>query len=93
MSLSEIEAVLADTAAYDALTPKQQALARSVWTARMNVLRNTLRLDRLFAAAGYRYAELDTHGAVVIREPAPARKAQVVPLKAGRKHPHKKKRA
>ena len=60
---------------------KEQAMARAVWSGRVDQLRSELRLDRLYAERSYRYAELDERGEVVVRD-VPATRA---PRSAGTK--------
>jgi hypothetical protein len=86
VSAAEIRRVLDGQTGYDTLSSKEQAVVRAVWSSRVDSLRETLRLDRDFAAAGYRYAEIDEHGALVLREPAaPRAKAVVRRLRPGKK--------
>ena len=72
VSAEDIRRVLEGQADYDAVPAKEQAMVRAVWSGRIDQLRAELRLDRVFAERGYRYAELDEHGVVVTREPSPA---------------------
>jgi len=69
VSVAAVRKVLEGAASYDELPPREQALARAAWLERMNQLREGLRLDLQYRAAGYRYAELDERGRVVVREP------------------------
>lgn len=78
VSADEIRRVLDGSASYDALSAKEQAVVRAVWDSRIDSLRENLRLDRDFDGAGYHYAELDEHGAVVVREPATPRPRKAV---------------
>ena len=64
-----IREVLSGAGDYDALSPQEQAVVRARWSARMQELREGLRLDRELREQGMAYAELDDSGAVVIREP------------------------
>ncbi len=73
VSADDIRRVLEGEANYDAIPAKEQAMVRAVWSGRIDQLRTELRLDRDYASRGYRYAELDEHGEVVVRDPpAPA---------------------
>ncbi len=72
VSVSSVHKVLAGAADYDALPAREQALVRATWLERMNALRDVLRFDRPPGAAPHRYAELDEHGRVAIREPVTA---------------------
>ena len=75
VSADDIRRVLDGQADYDALPAKEQAMVRAVWSGRIDQLRGELRLDRVFAERGYRYAELDEHGEMVVHpSPAPAKK-------------------
>lgn len=71
VSPEDIRRVLEGHAAYDTLPAKEQAVVRAVWSGRVDQLRAGLRLDREYDARGYRYAELDEHGEVVVRGEAP----------------------
>ncbi|PTU32578.1 TA system antitoxin ParD family protein [Stenotrophobium rhamnosiphilum] len=73
ISVRHIEGVLNGKRSYDALSVKEQALVRASWSARLDTLSSTLRLDTEYKKAGYQYAELDANGNVVTR-PARARK-------------------
>lgn len=73
ISIRHIEGVLNGKKSYDALSIKEQALVRASWSARLETLSSTLRLDTEYKKAGYQYAELDAQGNVVTR-PARARK-------------------
>lgn len=64
VSVAQIERVLEGQHSYDALTAREQAVVRGLWTERMDALRGELRLDQDFAASGHRYAELDENGEV-----------------------------
>lgn len=72
VSADDIRRVLEGELGYDAVSAKEQAVVRAVWSGRIDRLRSGLRLDRDYAARGYRYAELDERGEVAVREPAPA---------------------
>ena len=76
VSVAQVSKVLAVAAAYDALPPREQALARAAWLERMQALGAALDLEQEFAASGYRYAELDARGAVTVHEPGPEPRAQ-----------------
>lgn len=84
VSLAAIRKVLDGAVEYDALPAKEQAIVRAEWMERMESLRDDLRLDRTFEAAGLRYAELDAEGRVTVREPKPAR-GKVRPIEQARK--------
>lgn len=73
ISVEDIARMLRGAQDYDALDPKEQAIARACWKDRMAILSAALRLDRSFAAEGRPYAELDEQGAVVVHEPQAAR--------------------
>lgn len=70
VSAESIRRVLAGAQDYDGLSAKEQAVVRAVWSGRIDSLRGGLRLDKTFQDTGYRYAELDRHGEVAVREPA-----------------------
>jgi hypothetical protein len=78
VSADEIRRVLDGERSYDSVSAKEQAVVRAVWSGRIDSLRGGLRLDRDFAARGYRYAELDERGELAVREPAPAPSASTV---------------
>lgn len=86
VSADEIGRVLDGAAEYDRLSTKEQAVVRAVWSGRIDSLRSGLRLDREYRESGYRYAELDPQGEVVVREPSPARAAAP-------KKPHKARKS
>lgn len=71
VSVPDLRRVLSGQAEYDALPAKGQALVRATWAKRMDELRNSLRLDQEFKTSGYRYAELDERGEVVVRSKPP----------------------
>lgn len=71
VSPGDIRRVLEGQAEYDELPAKEQAIVRAVWSGRIDQLRTGLRLDRVYAERGYRYAEIDEHGEVVVRQEAP----------------------
>lgn len=75
VSTDDIRRVLEGQADYDALPAKEQAVVRAAWSGRIEQLRTGLRLDREYAERGYRYAEIDERGEVVVRHetPRPAR--------------------
>lgn len=77
VSPDDIRRVLEGQGEYDALPAKEQAIVRAVWSGRVDQLRTSLRLDRVYAESGYRYAEIDERGEVVTRfdAPRPARVA------------------
>ena len=67
ISVNRLAAVLAGRRRYDGLSPEEQARVRAEWACRMGLLRRGLRMDRVLAAAGMRYAELDSAGKPVVR--------------------------
>lgn len=68
VSADDIRRVLEGAQDYDGLTTKEQAVVRAVWSGRIDSLRGGLRLDKTFQESGYRYAELDAHGEVVVQQ-------------------------
>jgi transglutaminase-like putative cysteine protease len=68
VSVDHVAEVLRGTRTYDSLSAKEQALVRTRWRERITALRDGLRLDREFAAAGRPYVELDDRGRVVRRD-------------------------
>ncbi len=80
--VAEVRKVLDGASAYDALSPKEQALVRTAWLERMTVLRKSLRLDRELAAAGQPYAEADERGLVVLHGAASDATAAVPPRRS-----------
>jgi hypothetical protein len=81
VSADEIRRVLDGGGDYDALSTKEQAVVRAIWSGRIDSLRAGLRLDKIFRETGHRYAELDQNGDVILREPV-ARKAAAEPKAA-----------
>jgi hypothetical protein len=67
ISHKEIAAVLAGRRSYDTLDPKEQAVVRAEWAARMDEARDQLDLAGDFARAGRTWVELDDKGRVVER--------------------------
>ena len=67
ISSKEIGAVLAGARSYDSLDPKEQALVRAEWAARMDELRADVDLAASFRDAGQTWVELDADGKVVER--------------------------
>jgi hypothetical protein len=67
ISHKEIAAVLAGSRSYDSLDPKEQAVVRAEWSARMDEARAELDLAKDFAPAGRTWVELDEKGCVVER--------------------------
>ena len=65
--LVTVDAVLAGTASYDALSPDQQPEVRTVWAQRMEEARSVLNFADSFQQAGEAYSELDAEGNVVVR--------------------------
>src|SRR5690606_36478097 len=68
ISHREIAAVLAGSRSYDDLDPKEQAVVRAEWSARMEAARDELDLAEDFTRAGRSWVELDEEGAVVERD-------------------------
>jgi len=69
VSVAQIRKVLDGAAEYDALPPREQALARAAWLERMQALGAALDLEQEFTATSYRYAELNDRGAMTVHEP------------------------
>ena len=67
ISHKEIAEVLTGSRSYDSLSPKEQAVIRAEWSARMDAIRAALDLAQQFAAAGRTWVELDDDGSVVER--------------------------
>ena len=67
ISPKEIGAVLSGARSYDSLGPKEQAVVRAAWAARMDELRGGLNLAASFREAGHGWVELDADGNVVER--------------------------
>jgi hypothetical protein len=67
ISTRDVAEVLAGSRAYDDLTPKEQAVVRAEWAARMDDIRRELNLAREFEASGQTWVELDDDGNVVER--------------------------
>src|SRR3954470_18109927 len=65
ISPKEIAAVLAGSRSYDSLDPKEQAVVRAEWSARMDEARAELDLAKDFARPGRTWVELDDKGRVV----------------------------
>ena len=85
VSTDDIRRVLEGQAEYDAIAAKEQAMVRAVWSGRVDQLRTGLRLDRVYAERGYRYAELDERGEVVVRnQQRPAARGATPRKKAAR---------
>lgn len=82
VSLQAVADALASSSAYDGLSAEEQSVVRAFWTERMRALRDALRVDRDFEAAGYRYAELDARGKVVERGDPRARPPRAATTKA-----------
>jgi hypothetical protein len=73
VSVVAVNRVLEGAAQYDALPAREQALVRAAWLERIDELRAGLDLAKEYAAAGYRYAELEPGTtAVTIHEPKAA---------------------
>jgi hypothetical protein len=73
ISHKEIAAVLAGSRSYDGLSPKEQAVVRAEWAARIDEARAALDLAKDFARAGRTWVELDDKGRVVERGRAETR--------------------
>lgn len=67
IAAKEIGAVLAGARSYDSLGPKEQAVVRAEWAARMDELRAGVDLAASFRDAGQTWVELDDAGRVVER--------------------------
>ncbi|HVF75999.1 MAG TPA: hypothetical protein VM938_13225 [Acidimicrobiales bacterium] len=67
ISHKQIAAVLAGSRSYDSLDPKEQAVVRAEWSARIDEARAGLDLAEDFARAGRTWVELDEKGSVVER--------------------------
>jgi hypothetical protein len=67
VSARAIAEVLAGSRSYDALDPKEQAMVRAEWAARMDARREALDFTKSFVAAGRVWVELDDEGNVVER--------------------------
>lgn len=67
LSAREIAQVLAGAESYDSLTPKEQAVVRAEWAARMEARREALDLAERFGAEGRSWVELDDDGTVIER--------------------------
>lgn len=90
LSAKDIGAVLAGARSYDSLGPKEQAVVRAGWAARMDALRESLDLAESFRGAGQSWVELDAEGNVAERGGG----ARVTATKrAPRKAPSKRARA
>lgn len=89
ISYKEIAAVLAGSRSYDSLDPREQAVVRAEWSARMDEARAELDFARDFARAGRTWVELDDRGRVVERgrpaEPRAAKKPAMKKSAAARK--------
>lgn len=69
ISRSDISRVLACEASYDDLDPHEQAVVRAEWSERTDQRRLSLNLAERFQTAGQPYAECDSDGNVVRRDP------------------------
>lgn len=67
ISHRDVAEVLAGSRSYDGLSPKEQAVVRAEWSARMDSIRKALNLAEEFTAAGRAWVELDAKGDVVER--------------------------
>lgn len=81
ISAKEIGAVLAGARSYDSLGPREQAVVRAEWTARMDELRASVDLAASFRDAGQTWVELDDAGNVVERGGAKGRARKVAAAK------------
>lgn len=70
ISHRETAQVLAGSASYDALTPREQAAVRLVWSDRMAETRAALDLAAEFTDEGRTWVELDDDGNVIERSTA-----------------------
>jgi hypothetical protein len=68
ISYKEIAEVLGGSRSYDALGPRDQAIVRAEWSAKMETLRRDLNFAQKFAASGRTWVELDDDGNVVARD-------------------------
>jgi len=64
IAYKDIADVLAGSRRYDELGPKEQAVVRAEWTARMDAIRESLNMAEQFAAVGRTWVELDADGNV-----------------------------
>lgn len=64
-----ISSVLAGSASYDTLNPREQAVVRAEWEERMTALREGLNFEAELSAIGEPYSELGSHGHVVRVDP------------------------
>lgn len=69
VSVGDVARVLRGEKDYDTLSTEEQAVVRAFWSERMAALKDSLRLDRKFAAEGRPYVELDDDGEAVRRDP------------------------
>ena len=67
--------MLAEQARYDDLTSEEQAVVRAEWSERLESRRQNLDLAKSFARHGRTFVELDDDGHLVVRKPAPAKRA------------------
>jgi hypothetical protein len=93
ISPKAIAAVLAGSRSYDRLSPKEQAVVRAEWAARIDERRTSLNLAERFAAEGRSWVELaddgtvveqapETTGAARRRSPSAPRRRSVKPVKS-----------
>lgn len=67
ISPKEIVEVLSGARSYDTLSPKEQAVVRAEWSARIESLRESLDLAEEYSDTGRAWVELDDEGDVVER--------------------------
>lgn len=90
ISQREITEVLAGSRSYDSLDPKEQAVVRAEWSARMDETRSSLNLAEAFTKSRRTWVELDDMGRVVERSAnakGTAAKKKPTPAKAVTKKP------
>jgi hypothetical protein len=67
ISQRDIAEVLAGSRSYDTLNAKEQAFIRAEWSARMDILRESLNVAKQFVGTGRSWVELNEDGAIVER--------------------------
>lgn len=73
-SAPRIVEVLSGTSSYDDLTASEQAQVRTVWEEQLHGLDDGMDLSAELDATGVASSELDATGALVTRDPSPARR-------------------
>jgi hypothetical protein len=71
VSIRAIVEVLLQRRRYDDLSSEEQAVVRAEWTEQMTVRRAGLDLAARFVSQGRSFVELDEHGEIAARSPAP----------------------